>query len=249
MERGAANGSGSDGRNAPALPPRRAGGGRRRRVGWAAATGWIAAAFTFGAYSMKTMLPLRAFAVLANLFFIAFSLTAQIYPTLALHVLLLPLNAARLVQVARSALAARRARGLPDEPLAVLLPHMSPLRVRAGDVVFRAGEVPDRLYVVVEGTVVIEERGVRLGSGALFGEIAFFSSRRARTATARCEIDGRLLAIDEAGFVKLLYQHPAVGLYLVRLVTDRLLEREPAAPGSEAPTDAAAPGGTPENRA
>jgi len=229
MERGSANGSGSDGGNAPAPPPRPAGGHRGRRVSWAEATGWIAAAFTFGAYSMKTMLPLRAFAVLANLFFIAFSLTAQIYPTLALHVLLLPLNAARLVQVARSALAARQARGLPDEPLAVLLPHMSPLRVRAGDVVFRAGEVPDRLYVVVEGTVAIEERGVRLGPGALFGEIAFFSRRRARTATARCETDGRLLAIDEAGFVKLLYQHPAVGLYLVRLVTDRLLET-PAAP-------------------
>jgi len=40
---------------------------------WIEMVGWAAVAFTFAAYSMKTMLPLRVVAILANISFVYFS--------------------------------------------------------------------------------------------------------------------------------------------------------------------------------
>ena len=61
--------------------------------------GYVAALVTLGTYSMKTMIPLRMFGIAANVLFIAFGYMAGIYPTLILHVVLLPLNSLRLYQM------------------------------------------------------------------------------------------------------------------------------------------------------
>jgi len=60
------------------------------------AVGWAAACLTFAAYAMKTMLPLCVIAIAANLCFLVYSALAQLYPTLVLHLALLPFNAFRL---------------------------------------------------------------------------------------------------------------------------------------------------------
>jgi hypothetical protein len=66
---------------------------------WIEALGYIAAVCTLATYSMKTMIPLRISGIAANCFFIAFGFFGAIYPTLILHVVLLPLNAVRLYQM------------------------------------------------------------------------------------------------------------------------------------------------------
>jgi CRP/FNR family transcriptional regulator, cyclic AMP receptor protein len=50
---------------------------------------------------MKTMLPLRGLAIASNIAFMAYGLAGDIYPVFLLHVVLLPLNCLRLLQMRR----------------------------------------------------------------------------------------------------------------------------------------------------
>jgi len=58
--------------------------------------GYIAAAFVFVTFWMKTMVPLRVLGIGSNIFFIAYGYLAAAYPPLLLHLFLLPLNIVRL---------------------------------------------------------------------------------------------------------------------------------------------------------
>jgi CRP/FNR family transcriptional regulator, cyclic AMP receptor protein len=60
--------------------------------------GWLASALVLATFCMRGMVALRLTAIASNLAFIAYGSLAGIDPVLLLHVLLLPLNAARLVQ-------------------------------------------------------------------------------------------------------------------------------------------------------
>lgn len=60
--------------------------------------GWLAAALTFGTFACRDLVRLRMFAVLANLAFVAYAGSAGLWPVLALHLSLLPLNLRRLLE-------------------------------------------------------------------------------------------------------------------------------------------------------
>ncbi len=60
--------------------------------------GWSAAALTLLAFSCNDLVRLRYVALAANAAFIAYGLTAQLWPVLALHFVLVPVNAWRLWQ-------------------------------------------------------------------------------------------------------------------------------------------------------
>ena len=186
--------------------------------------GWAAAAFTLLAFSMRTMLPLRMAAIASNLFFIGYGAFGGLTPVLVLHVLLLPFNVLRLAELLRTRRAIERARKGAIDPR--WLRNLSTARkaFKAGSVVFEKGDPPDFIYYVLSGRVGLEGVNVELGPGEVFGEIAFFTDARARTLTARCLEDCELLALDEAAFTRLHYQDPAFGLYLMRLITQRLMD-------------------------
>jgi CRP/FNR family transcriptional regulator, cyclic AMP receptor protein len=83
---------------------------------------------------------------------------------------------------------------------------------KAGDVLMVEGEAGGEFYVVVDGTVRIEQgdRIVRsLTAGGFLGEIALVE-RRPRTATATCVTDVRLLEVRAHEFERLLETLPAV---------------------------------------
>lgn len=61
--------------------------------------GWVAVLFTLTAFSMRTMLPLRAAAIGANFCFIGFGYLEGALPILTLHAILLPCNVTRLRQI------------------------------------------------------------------------------------------------------------------------------------------------------
>ena len=63
--------------------------------------GWLAAALTFGTFACRDMARLRALAVLANLAFITYAVSADLWPVLALHLSLLPVNLRRLSELRR----------------------------------------------------------------------------------------------------------------------------------------------------
>lgn len=69
------------------------------------ALGWIAAALTVATFSCVQPVALRLCALAANGAFIAYGLSASLWPVLALHAALLPINLLRLLQ-ARSLAAA-----------------------------------------------------------------------------------------------------------------------------------------------
>ena len=60
--------------------------------------GWLAAALTFGTFACRDIVRLRVLGVLANLAFIAYAGSIGLWPVLALHLALLPLNLRRLLE-------------------------------------------------------------------------------------------------------------------------------------------------------
>jgi predicted acyltransferase len=58
--------------------------------------GWAACVMTFATFVQRSMVPLRAAAILANVFFIGYAAIGHYNPVLALHLALLPINCQRL---------------------------------------------------------------------------------------------------------------------------------------------------------
>jgi CRP/FNR family transcriptional regulator, cyclic AMP receptor protein len=140
---------------------------------WIEALGYIAAACTLATYSMKTMIPLRISGIIANCFFIAFGFFGAIYPTLILHVILLPLNAVRLYQMLQLV---RRVREASEGDLSMdwLKPFMTRRRWHQGDILFSKGDVADTLFYIVSGRFHLNEIDIDVGHGQLIGDSGFW---------------------------------------------------------------------------
>ena len=96
------------------------------------------------------------------------------------------------------------------------------MRVEAGSIVFKRGDLADQLYYLAKGRIRIEELDIDLASGDVFGEIAFFTDSAARTATARCIEDAEVYGINDKQFMRLQFEDPSFGLAIMRTVTRRL---------------------------
>lgn len=192
-------------------------------MGWIEIVGWLGALFTAGAYSMRDMKLLRTVAVAANLSFITYGFAAGVWPMLALHLFLLPLNLYRLSEIfaVTKRLRQGRANGMPID---VLRPFLKPVTMDEGSVLFRRGDSPDRIYFLEEGEVELPELGKSIGPGTLFGEMAYFSIARTRTTSAICRTRCRILSINETDFMRLFHQNPEFGLYVIRLIAQRLVD-------------------------
>jgi CRP/FNR family cyclic AMP-dependent transcriptional regulator len=70
-------------------------------MNWIDALGYLASATVLATFCMNTMLTLRLLAICSNVLFISFGALADIHPVLFLHLVLLPVNIARLVQSRR----------------------------------------------------------------------------------------------------------------------------------------------------
>ena len=190
-------------------------------MGWVEAAGYFASALVFATFCMKTMIPLRLAAVASNVAFIVYGFAGHIYPVFILHAVLLPMNVWRTIEMLRLV---KRVEAAATGDLSVdwLKPFMKTARHKAGDVLFRRGDKADRLYMLISGTVLLEEIAHVLKPGILFGEIALFSPDHCRTQTAKCLTDIELLWISERDLAQLCYQNPAVAFHLLRVITSRL---------------------------
>ena len=68
-------------------------------MSWTDVLGYAASAMVLATFCMSSMLYLRLVAIGSNVLFILFGLAAHIHPVLLLHLVLLPVNIARLVRV------------------------------------------------------------------------------------------------------------------------------------------------------
>jgi CRP/FNR family transcriptional regulator, cyclic AMP receptor protein len=64
--------------------------------------GWAGAVLTLVAFSCNNLVQLRCAALAANAAFVAYGVAAQVWPVLALHCVLVPINAWRLWQARAS---------------------------------------------------------------------------------------------------------------------------------------------------
>lgn len=103
-------------------------------------------------------------------------------------------------------------RHLSAERIEPLLDRVQERNAPAGEVVFRAGDPGDALYIVARGIVAVlnDKSGevmAELGNGQAFGEMALLS-RGTRTATVRAKTDSLLLVIGKQDFERLLAEDP-----------------------------------------
>lgn len=184
--------------------------------------GYLASALVLCTFYMKTMIPLRLVAIASNLAFITYGYVGDIAPVLILHCLLLPLNVIRLLQI-RALIRKVKEAAHGDLSVEWLLPQMTRRILRKSEVLFRRDEKAGSMFVLLSGVVAIEEFGVIVPPGTLIGEIGVFSPAGVRTGTAVCLEEAEVGEIDNAKVQQLYYQNPVFGMYLVRLVIDRLL--------------------------
>ena len=100
-------------------------------------------------------------------------------------------------------------RPLPPPTLEQLASKLIPLRVSAGETVFRQGDQGDRFYIVDAGEVVVAIDGAavnRLARGGYFGEIALLRDVP-RTATVTAETDTDLQALERDEFIAAVTGH------------------------------------------
>ncbi len=191
-------------------------------MNWIEAAGYLASALVLATFCMKTMIPLRAAAICSNVAFIVYAFNEELYPVLMLHAVLLPLNSWRAFQMLRLV---RRVKAASKGDLSPdwLRPFMKEAHVKAGDILFSRGDHADRLYMIIDGEMHLEQIDHILGAGDLFGETGLFSADHTRTLTARARTDVDLLWISEAELAQICFQNPGIAFYFLRLTTNRLM--------------------------
>ena len=182
----------------------------------------IAAGFVLVSSFVKTMIPLRWLAIGSNFGFVAYGALHPSIPMLLLHASLVPINLYRLAEMVRLTRRVRAVAGSSDLLGVWLRPYMRSAKLPGGTVLFKKGDLGDRMYLLVEGRIDLIEFGVSVPPGEIFGEIAFFAPDRRRRATARCAGNCMVLSIDESTLKQLYYQNPAFGFKLIELVAGRL---------------------------
>ena len=183
----------------------------------------IGAGFTISSSFVKTMVPLRWFAVMSNCGFLVYGLLNPASWVMALmHGVLLPINCVRLAEMTRLSRRVHAVTHSTDRTGIWLRPYMKQSRRKAGDVLFRQGDEAEHLYILVAGKVDFPEAGASIAPGQMFGEIAFFSPDRKRTLSAVCAADCVLLSIDQSTVRQLYYQNPGFGFEIVGLIASRL---------------------------
>lgn len=190
--------------------------------------GYLASVLVLGAFSMRTMLPLRIIAVASNFALVAYSVLEHYYLILALQLVVLPLNIWRLIEILRLI---RSLQGTIDETTVfhALLPFGERISVRGGELIIRKGDPSDALYLVMGGSLWVQEADAELGPGSIVGEIGVMSSEQLRTATVVAKTDCTLARVSAEEFQRVYYTNPAVGLSLIRLIIDRLTRQLAAA--------------------
>jgi len=185
--------------------------------------GYFASALVFATFFMRSRARLREVAIASNVAFITYGIVGNVIPVLILHVLLLPLNFWRLWEIGQTRKAILGAiKG--DLQIDWLEPYGHTVPLNHGEQLFAQGDVGDTIYFIMTGTVQLIESGISLEPGSLIGEIAIFSAQGKRTQSAVASSDARLLAMSQEELLTLYHRHPDFGVYLLRLVTGRLLE-------------------------
>jgi CRP/FNR family cyclic AMP-dependent transcriptional regulator len=195
-----------------------------KSVEWPMWFGYAAVASSIITCWMKTMIPLRVVSMVCNSCFIVYGFFGAVYPTLALNLLLLPLNALRLHQMQKLIRNVEAATTSGGPSIDWLRPFMSSRQLRKGDIVLRRGDVADAMFYSVTGRYRLRESGIEIPAGQVFGELGLISPDNLRTQTVECIEDGQVLVATYQQVRELYFQNPEFGFYFLQLAAGRLFE-------------------------
>jgi CRP/FNR family cyclic AMP-dependent transcriptional regulator len=187
--------------------------------------GLLAALASLFAYLSEKMIPLRIAAIVANALFALYFFEKDFYPQFVLNAILTPLNFFKLWKV-RRLLQAVRAASRTDFNFDWLKPYMTPLKIRAGETLYHAGDEASDAFIIVSGTLTVVERGVELGPGAFFGEMALFAEDQRRTASILAKTNADLLRMQYTDFIEMAAENPVFSFYVMRLLVRRAQHNE-----------------------
>jgi len=98
----------------------------------------------------------------------------------------------------------------------------------AGHTLFYEGDIGDRLFIIVSGSVAIlknkegkERHLVSLKENNVLGELSLFDAET-RTATVRCEVPCIFLVIERTDMEQLAHEYPAIAFGFIKVLISRM---------------------------
>jgi Cyclic nucleotide-binding domain len=183
----------------------------------------FASVFVVATTTMRTMIPLRVFAILTNIILIATAIPMHNYLVILLQMLVLLLNSYRLHQMLQLVRDVKRSVN-SDLSMDWLKPFMTERKCRAGEILFYKDEKADDMLYIVSGRFKLVESGIELPIGAIVGELGMLSPQKSRTQSLECIEDGLILSVSYNKVEELYVQNPAFGFYFLRLASARLFQ-------------------------
>ncbi|MEO0370652.1 MAG: cyclic nucleotide-binding domain-containing protein [Pseudomonadota bacterium] len=185
--------------------------------------GWLAVAFKLATFQMNTMIKLRVLVIASSICFIVYAAINQIWPLLAVELILAAMNAYRLYEIIALRRLVTHMTDDSEADYSAAVAYGKKREVAAGDVIFEKGDEVDSLYYLAEGLVEIDGANATVTAGNIFGEMAFFNSSAERSATVRAVEDTVVYEVNEKRFTRLQYEDPKFAMSVMRLVTQRLV--------------------------
>jgi len=186
------------------------------------ALGLIGASFHVISMSMRTVIPLRIAGIASAIFLLAAATLSRTPLGMVLYAFLIPVHTFRLFQ-ARELIKKARAAAGGDLAMDWLRSYMKRHNYRAGDVLFRKGDLADEMFMVGSGLYRVPEIEVDLRPGEIFGEIGLLTPGYRRTQSVECVEAGHVLSLPYDEVRALYFENPEFGFYFLRLASNRLL--------------------------
>lgn len=183
----------------------------------------FASVFVVATLSMKTMIPLRVFAILTNFVLIGTAIPNHNYLVILVQTVALGLNGYRLHQMLQLVRDVKKSVS-SNLSMEWLKPFMTERPCKAGEVLFYKDEAADSMFYIVSGRYKLVESGIELPIGAIVGEFGMFTPSNVRTQTLECIETGLVLSVSYDQVEQLYVQNPAFGFYFLKLITARLFE-------------------------
>ena len=183
----------------------------------------FASVFVVATLSMRTMIPLRIFAILTNLVLIGTAIPNHNYLVIMVQTVAIGLNSYRLHQMLQLVRDVKKSVN-SDLSMEWLKPFMTERQCATGEVLFYKDEKAEDMLYIVSGRFKLVESGIELPVGAIVGELGMLSPSNVRTQTLECVEAGLILSVSYSKVEELYVQNPAFGFYFLRLSSARLFQ-------------------------
>src|SRR5450759_484562 len=184
----------------------------------------FASVFVVATTTMRTMIPLRVFAILTNIVLIGTAIPSHNFLVIMVQSVVLVLNSYRLHQMLQLVRDVKKSVN-SDLSMEWLKPFMTERKCAADEVLFYKDEKAEDMLYIVSGRFRLVESGIEFPVGAIVGELGMLSPSNMRTQTLECVEAGVILSVSYTKVEELYVQNPAFGFYVRRLTSARLFQK------------------------